>query len=63
MQNFAHLAQYPTEHIASITSLLALGAAIAPLVVNKVWYAIGSKSTVLFACLIMSTSVIGVYVK
>lgn len=52
-----------SETIARISSALALGAAIGPLVVNKVWYAIGTKSTILFGCLIMSTSVIGLYIK
>lgn len=52
-----------SETIARISSALALGAAIGPLVVNKVWHAIGTKSTILFGCLIMSTSVIGLYIK
>lgn len=52
-----------SETVARIASALALGAAISPMLVNVVWHAIGTKSTILFASLIMSTSVIGLYIK
>lgn len=55
--------QYSAQHVARITSYLALGAAVGPLLVQRLWPRTGTKFAVIASCLMMCTSVIALFVE